>query len=91
MPSGSSLSPLTMGMSSRAGRAPLGRLRVTTTAPSWLVTLRTPPIRPENRELSPMASRREAAASSAVRGLPSEKVTPERRVKVQVRPSSLTV
>ena len=80
-----------MGISSRAGSAPLGALRTTVTAPSSAATLRMPESRPAKRDCALRARLREVAASSAVRGVPSENVTPLRSWKLQVRPSSLTL
>jgi len=77
----SSVPDLTMGMSSRAGRLESGRDRVTITTPSPAETAATWASRALYRwEL--LARRRVAAASAAVRGDPSEKVTPLRRVNV---------
>lgn len=51
----------------------------------------TPDRRPAYREAGSSAVWRAWAAASPVRGVPSEKVTPDRSVKVQVSRSSLTV
>ena len=81
-----------MGTSRSAGRLPLGLSRVITTAPSGEAdTEEIPARRAAKREPAPRAVLRASATTWAVRGVPSEKVTPSRRVKVQVSRSSLTV
>ena len=70
-----------MGMSSRAGNPVLGPERVTVRVPSpaemAVTSARRAPYRWEA-----WARHRAAAASAAVRGDPSEKVTPDRSVNV---------
>ena len=77
-------------MSSSWGRAPLGWDRVMTTwfPVPWMEE--TDERRAAYREAGARAVWRAWAATSPVRGVPSEKVMPVWRVKVQVRPSELT-
>ena len=78
-----------MGMSSRAGRLESGRDRVTITTPSPAETAATWASRALYRwEL--LARRRVAAASAAVRGDPSEKVTPRKVVRGPISTSPLS-
>ena len=77
-------------MSSSSARAPLGWVRVTDTWSPLPWTEETEASREAYREPSPRAVWRAWATISPVRGVPSEKAIPGRRVKVQVRPSSLT-